>query len=416
MSLAETRPAIAASVIAAAALALATCGPESAPQSAVAFTESDSAGIAIVDNVFSAIPGEWTVSTEPTWSLGGLSAPDEQQLSRVNGGRRLPDGRVVIANAGSAEVRVYGPDRSLLASYGRKGDGPGEFQRPGLQAVRNDSVYVFDSQHHRVSIVHLDEGFARSYEVDWTGTGFRVARGLLADGSLAIGGGMSFGSDDGFPTGVIRPESTFGWVAPDGTTETRIGDRPAAEMFAQANDQGFIARMLPFSRVTAAAVADHGLWLGTGDSYELRGYGAGGALERILRINAPTVATTGAMLDAYVEGRVDEGPEGDDQRREIRQQLREMPIADHLPPFRELLVDRLGNLWAADYGPPADDSQMWTVFDIDGRVMGRIRTPDRTGLLDVGEDYVLGLTTDEFDVESLTVWTLARAVAQGDHS
>ena len=48
------------------------------------------------------------------------------------------------------------------------------------------------------------------------------------------------------------------------------------------------------------------------------------------------------------------------------------------------------------------------VYGGDGHVIARVRTPDRTRLLDVGEDYVLGLTTDEFDVDSLTLWTLER--------
>ncbi|MDP2958279.1 MAG: hypothetical protein Q8N53_17760 [Longimicrobiales bacterium] len=54
-------------------------------------------------------------------------------------------------------------------------------------------------------------------------------RGRVAGGSLLVlvGGGMSFGSDEGFPTGVIRPLSTFGWVGRDGA-EVLSGDFPAA--------------------------------------------------------------------------------------------------------------------------------------------------------------------------------------------
>lgn len=388
-------------------LAATSCGPDTEPGAVSRYVERDSAGITVVENLFEAIPGGWSVAAQPVWAMGGLAAPDDQQLFRVAGARRLSDGRIVIANAGSGEVRVYGPGRALLASHGGKGDGPGEYQEPNLLDVRDDSIFVFDQQHHRVSVLHVETGFERSYEVDWTGAGFPVPRGILGDGSVVIGGGMSFSSEEGFPTGLIRPTSTFGWIAPDGTTQTHVAELPAAEMFAQANDQGFMARGLPFGRATAAASTMDGLWIGEADSYELKFFGVKGSLTRIVRLDAPRTAVTGAMLDRHVEEEV-EDEQIEERRQEIRRIFREMPIPSALPPYQQLFVDRSGFLWVEDYRPADDDTPEWTIFDESGHVVGRLETPARTRLLDAGDDYILGRTLDELDVESLTLWELSR--------
>ena len=218
---------------------------------------------------------------------------------------------------------------------------------------------------------------------------------------------LSFSSQEGFPTGVIRPESTYGWVRPDGQ-EVHLADLPAGEMFAQANNEGFMARGLPFGRFSTTAASPAGAWLGTADSYELRYYGASGDLERILRLDAPVRAVSESDVDAYIRENVDEDTNDENRRRELRALTREMPIPEHLPPYQALLVDTEGYLWVEAYQLPEEDVSTWTIFDDNGRVVGRLATPARTRLLEVGPDYILGRTADEFDVESLTMWSLTR--------
>ncbi len=72
----------------------------------------DSAGIAIVENQID------TAAARAGWA--------------IDPGRRLADGRIVMADGGAAEIRVYGADGALVVAHGGKGEGPGEDYVLGL--------------------------------------------------------------------------------------------------------------------------------------------------------------------------------------------------------------------------------------------------------------------------------------------
>jgi hypothetical protein len=384
------------------------CGTPAADELPVVM-ERDSAGVAIVENGDPAGAPMWSVAPEPTLAVGGMDAPEEDQLYLVSGASRLPDGRMVVTNAGSREGRVVAPDGSLVATHGREGDGPGEFRTLELEGVLpGDTLLVWDQTLQRMSLVHPDDGVARTYPVEWTGDGFPMARGALADGSLAVGGGMSFSSEEGFPTGVIRPVSTFGWVRPDGE-EVHLADLPAAEMYARASEQGFMARGLPFGRFSTAAAARDGVWLGDNEGFEVRFFSSDGLLARIVRAAAPPRPVTEADVEAHIQQELDREGEDENRQRELRSLIREMPVPEVMPPYQGLLVDTGGGLWVELYTPPGADGGLWAVFDTRGHLQAQVRTPPRTRILEAGPDYILGRTRDEFDVESLTLWTLVRS-------
>jgi hypothetical protein len=395
--------------IAAALAATTACvaTPDVAPQP---WSESDSAGITIVENRASeATEGGWSVDPVPLLDIGGLDAPEEAQLFQVNGGTRLEDGRLAVASSGTHDIRVFGPDAELQARFGTEGSGPGELQGATLVGRRGaDTLVVFDADLSRINWFHAEQGFLASHQVQWDGQGFPVGRRLLGDGSMLIGGGMSFSSTEGFPTGVIRPLSTFGWVGPDGTGGIQLGDFPAAEMFARASEQGFMARGLPFARLTVAAAATDGVWLGTGDSWELGFYGLDGTLRRLLRVGGQDRVVSGADRETY-EAEMLADASTDNERRQLRGLLEEMPFPEAFPPYRRAVVDALGFLWVEDYPAPGDTQSSWTVFDAGGRWQGRVQTPPHTSVLEIGADYLLGRSLDEMDVESLTLWRLHRA-------
>ena len=388
-------------------LLTAACGGGGAP---VAVAERDSAGVAIVENRMDTAAARtgWAIGAAPTLVIGGIDAPETQQVYRVRGGRRLADGRIVIADGGAAEVRVYGPDGSLRDAHGRKGEGPGEFQQPSVAGVlAGDSVIVYDSRLRRVSVVHADSGFVRSYQVGTEGGGFPVAIGITADGGLAVGGGMFFSSATGFPQGAVRPNSRYALLAPDGAMRGDLGEVPAAEMFAIARDNMFHASTLPFGRTTAAAAAAHRLWLGTGDTWEIRAYGLDGRLERIVRFERSLPPVTDALWQAHLEERLVDASD-ENEASTLRTRHAEMPAPDVIPPYERLDVDALGHVWIGEFAVPGEDERTYTIVDGEGRAVGRLTLPARTSPLDIGVDYLLGVTLDDLDVERLTLWELAR--------
>jgi hypothetical protein len=88
----------------------------SAPQSVV----RDSAGVTIVDNEMPQPDSRltWSISADPTLSIGTLEGEEAYQLFRVSDAMRLDDGRIVVVNGGSNEMRVFDAAGVHLASWG----------------------------------------------------------------------------------------------------------------------------------------------------------------------------------------------------------------------------------------------------------------------------------------------------------
>ena len=50
----------------------------------------------------------------------------------------------------------------------------------------------------------------------------------------------------------------------------------------------------------------------------------------------------------------------------------------------------------------------WSVFNADGRWLGEVVLPEDLEVYEIGEDYVLGKETDEFDVEYVRVYRIRK--------
>jgi hypothetical protein len=400
----------------AAFLLLAACGgggSSSAPDSVIVAV-LDSAGVSIIENHIdtAAVRTGWELGEQPELTIGGVAAPEASQLYSVRGATRLSDGRIAVADAGSKEIRVFDADGRPLARFGRAGEGPGEFKDPVLSGrTPGDTLVVFDAGLRRASILTADSGFIRSYQVGLEGGGYPIAQGILRDGSLAIGGGMYFSSAEGFPSGALRAPSKYLVIAPDGSLGADLGEFPAAEMYAKRSASSFQAISIPLGRVTGFAASSDHLWLGTGDSWEVRGYAKTGVLERIVRVERPLEPVTAALRHAVIEERVAEAS-SENEARSQRALLSELPFPSELPPYEFFRTDALDHLWVGEFAPPGEDARNWTIFDPSGRAVGRITLPERTLPLEIGDDYLLGRTLDELDVESVTLWRLRRPAAR----
>ena len=73
------------------------------------FTARDSVGIHIVENTAPAwgVADAWRLSEQPLVDIGGLEGDPDYELYRVTSALRLPDGRIVIGNSGTNEMRFY---------------------------------------------------------------------------------------------------------------------------------------------------------------------------------------------------------------------------------------------------------------------------------------------------------------------
>jgi hypothetical protein len=91
----------------------------------------------------------------------------------------LPDGRVVTLHTAECVLRVFDASGKLLRVVGRKGAGPGEFNRPTGLGRLGDTLWVKDDGARRY--VLFSPAFVEIGTVRWpTGVGTGSARGLTS--------------------------------------------------------------------------------------------------------------------------------------------------------------------------------------------------------------------------------------------
>ncbi|MGD2120113.1 MAG: hypothetical protein PVJ76_00140 [Gemmatimonadota bacterium] len=106
------------------------------------------------------MPEEWILSESPVLEIGVREGEEPYQLHRARGSVLLEDGRVVVLNGGSQELRYYDPEGRFLKSVGGLGEGPGEFRDPAnLRKTADGNLQVWDRSLMRVSIFGIEGEF-----------------------------------------------------------------------------------------------------------------------------------------------------------------------------------------------------------------------------------------------------------------
>ena len=167
------------------------------------------------------------------------------------------------------------------------------------------------------------------------------------------------------------------------------------------------AASIPFARGVVAAAYGTTVFIALTDVYEIKAFDEDGSLLRSIRLDQPLRAVTDDDLEAAFQA-VQDGSEDEEALREARRRFDETTIHETMPAFASLVTDRLGNLWVQEYGAPGDRAAVWSVFDAQGAVIGRLTMPPRFRPFDIGEDVVLGRRVDDLDVEYVEMYRLDR--------
>jgi hypothetical protein len=377
------------------------------------FTMVDSAGVSVVTNV----SGSWTEATawrlgaQPTLDIGVLEGEPEYQLFRARDALRLPDGRIVVANAGTNEIRFFDSHGIHIRTVGRQGNGPGEFEGLGiLRPFPGDSLLAYDYSLARASVLDAHGEFGRSYRVvPPTEGGFAFAVDALSDGTLIVRSPQIF--QGALSDGAQRRNEDHYTISASGEFLDSIGTFVGGDQFietARDGDSFMVMLMQPaFGRTTVLAAHGTRFCVGTSDTYEVRCFLADGELERIVRRDQANRPVTAADLEGYKQQRLAD-TDDDNARRRVERQFGEMPIPETMPAYDEIEMDVGGNLWVREYAWQSGIERRWTVFDAEGRMLGDVTTPADFRITQIGDDFMLGVWRDDLDVEHVRMYELLK--------
>lgn len=360
--------------------------------------QRDSAGVRIVEN---ARPPDgsrlaWRIGPEPSLSIGVLEGDEPHMLFAVRDATRLADGRIVVVNGGSAELRFFDSNGRHLGTRGGRGEGPGEFRELGNVAPwPGDSLVAWFAPGWRMSVFDGDGNYGRTFGIN--------------DGTRPWRFRPDSPTSDGLFLAVLAPEDADTLVLElrdgEGAVRSSLGTHPGSEPYLM--HEGTNREMLYwkiFGREPVWGVWGDLVAVGVSSRYEIKALDADGSLTRIVRREHNPRAVTSAEVEAHIEGR---RFFNESNRREYRS----VPVAEHFPAFTSIMSDALDHLWVREYDLPGQDrpAPLWTVFDSEGRVLGFVETPAGLSIYEIGADFILGKSVSELGVESVQVWLLDRS-------
>ena len=187
-----------------------------------------------------------------------------------------------------------------------------------------------------------------------------------------------------------------------------IGPFLGQEYAAVAFDNMIRVGPAPFGHQAFLAVRDS-LWVyGSNDTYEYRVLNRRGRVRRIVRRSTPIEPLTDREIAAYKSARLRRS-EGTRFRALERKAIDLSPFPRTFPAYKALRVDAAGYVWVQSYDAGEDSTNMWTIFDPSGRMLGSMRLPSVLRVEEIGREYLLGIAVDEDGVEQVLEYRLYRS-------
>lgn len=373
--------------------------------------------------------------------LGDFDDPD-RGFSRVLGLAVDDQGAPWIVEGSVPEIRRYGPDGSVEARIGRRGEGPGEFMSVQRFGVQGDTLWTFDSSLMRITLLDRTGNVLSTATVEGIPVPLPEATGYVSPYQMRPDG-LFTGSMNRVvfyrsapPTGVSPTDSIpvpMVLFDPEGKGVDTIGwaGRPPPRLWRPPSEQPEEpSRIQAGERSIWVPVAPSTLpnWLPTPDGYVLvetpRPQGPRDHDMYVTRIGLegdtiygravsyePVPFTSGG-LDAIAEAaaRGESGPrimgagapEPPSDWQAIARRVRaEMDFPDYQLPIRSSWLAQDESIWlqrtargdSAESGLPR-----WAVLDPEGRLRGEVRLAPGARPLWHRADTVWILELDEFDV------------------
>lgn len=331
--------------------------------------------------------------------IGAISADDE--------------GRIYVLDSQSNAVHVLGPEGNRLATWGRVGDGPGEFQDVAhTLAWMGGTLVVVDRRLRRTTGFDSNGGIAF---VSTSGT--VVPSKLFSDGETVYGAltvpgrapddavivrYMKLSSDGGFS---LLPQIESSFPGPGGMVCGAVGSEIYPIVAVPFRDPTGLTAFLPGESMVRGDASAHRLEFVNPESGNVVN-----TLERAV-MRRPLVQQD--LMRTW------EGAELASSEREVGGRLISLEqsnepcrvyelLPETAPAVLSIRGDQLGRLWLEVTDASSEDGVLLQILAQDGDVLGQVSAPPRDARVEpyVRGDLLYFVSVDDLDVQSVQVLEL----------
>lgn len=360
----------------------------------------------------------WRVEPSPAVAIGDVEGSPEHSFYRIAGVARLGDGRIVVADGASSEIRIFSATRRLPETIGRRGSGPAEFDFLfRMDRTPGDTLVVL-ARSGRIGIITAEGGVLTNHPFVYPS--FVLACRYASSETMwnVTTSALLFSAEDN-PGGPGCPPMREGSTR--STTllamyHWRDGRVDTLGIFPGLDRTGTNYRV--FGRDLAVAVSRDRIYAGDTGADSVFVFTLDGATSFVWKlprsaVRIPPAARAVAEPPPRVTG------DGTIHR------FAPYDYPDLYPVFARLVADSRGYLWVMEYpesmepliaadfqvgtakAVPADGAE-WVILNREGEWVAMATTPPGLHVLEIGDDYVLGTVRDEYDVESVRMHRLTR--------
>lgn len=350
-----------------------------------------------------AVGDGWRLTDRPLVRIGAASGDPEFQFSWIVGALRLAPDTIVVLDDESLELRFFDARANHLASAGGPGEGPGELTSAGhlspfvggVQLEGGAKRIRFSQSGDLVADERFDWTPLQQFLCPFSFFGEDVFLCEYIPGGIPLGDGMRAPRFRLFRTdwrgerrdtlGLFSGSTTASYRTHDGRLWTVEDPFARRDLVAVGGSPPIVAVL-------------------SGDRYELTLMRTSGEVLRIVRRHGAEQPGAEALASVYARATALTPGLTPAELEAL------FPAPEVFPAGHTLLVDRGGNCWVGRLSLDASgaDYDTYEVFLADGRLQGAVAVPADARLMDVGDDFVLLVRSDEFDVPFVELYGLIR--------
>jgi hypothetical protein len=353
--------------------------------------------------------------------IGVLEGADEYMFGDIQSLAVGADGAIYTYDSHLKVLRKHSATGEFIATLGREGEGPGEYNRPdaGLVALADGRILLRDPGNARISVYSADGEYLDGLRIRG---GWMSSRPLFHDTAGNVYQWITLNPEDDFSdwsTGLVR-------YGPDGIAGDTLEvpdydfEPPQVEARSDGERRSFASTPVPFSPDITWAYSPLGYFaVGLSERYAIDLFVTP---DQVLRIERGDWAPIPVLPEEHAE-----------QERRITAMMQGIqpgwrwngpPIPDTKPPYEEFFVGTDGRIWVQlyqeayknvaveeeaeeirpGYAPPAvwEEPVAFDVFEPHGTYLGMVRAPEglRMHPTPVARgDTIWAVVVDDMDVE-----------------
>ena len=355
----------------------------------------------------------FVVSPEPVLVLEDDGSP-EKLFSRISA-RRLPGGEVVVGDAATGDLVIFGREGQLLRRLARRGRGPGELEGEFALTAQGDTIYALGRPPMSppdVSVFAADRGFLSRVSPEAANARVVTVLDRLATGELVVQRGLAAAAFWTVPEpGTLVPDTVVYGLLPASGDSVRwlppvIRGTYVSFPWRLGRSTTSLAPY-PLGPATVMVASSDRLWLIKADGGDFVAHDGAGR-----QVTAGRLPLDPRPFDQAEVRRARDRALATATRGLDSAKARAMYDPALLPRTMPVLSDAHagpdGEVWVRLFDLDDEAAPRYLVLDRDGREVGRATLPARLEVQQIGTDFVLGIRNDSLGVESVHEYAFRR--------